>query len=157
LPDRGSILPIGKGRIVREGASVALLSIGTRLADCLKAADALAARGLTCTVADARFAKPLDTGLIGQLADHHEVMITVEEGAAGGFGAAVLSYLASSGRLDRGLKIRNLTMPDVFFEQAKPEEQMYAAGLGAMHIAAAAVGALGLDAGKDAVPGLARA
>lgn len=157
LPERGSVLPIGKGRILREGSTVALLSIGTRLADCLKAADALAARGLSCTVADARYAKPLDTELIGQLADHHEVLITVEEGASGGFGATVLGYLASSGRLDRGLKIRNLTMPDVFFEQAKPEEQIQAAGLGAANIAAAAVGALGLDAAKDAVSGLARA
>lgn len=156
MPARGSVLPIGKGRIVREGTSVALLSLGTRLAECLKAADALAARGLTCTVADARFAKPLDTQLIAQLADHHEVLITVEEASSGGFGAAVLQYLASSGRLDRGLKIRTLTMPDVFFEQAKPEEQTKAAGLNAFHIAAAAVGALGLEASKS-LPGLASA
>ncbi len=156
LPVRGSVLPIGKGRIVREGTSVALLSIGTRLADCLKAADTLAARGLTCTVADARFAKPLDKDLIAQLAEHHEVLITVEEGSSGGFGAAVLQYLASSGRLDRGLKIRTLTMPDVFFEQAKPEEQLKAAGLNAFYIAQAAVGALGMDVGKT-LPGLASA
>ncbi|MBL8630091.1 MAG: 1-deoxy-D-xylulose-5-phosphate synthase [Rhodospirillaceae bacterium] len=156
LPKRGVVLPIGKGRVVREGTSVALLSLGTRLADCLKAADTLAARGLTCTVADARFAKPLDKDLIAQLAEHHEVVITVEEGSSGGFGAAVLQYLASSGRLDRGLKIRTLTMPDVFFEQAKPEEQLKAAGLNAFYIAQAAVGALGLDAGKT-LPGLASA
>ncbi len=155
LPVRGSVLPIGKGRVVREGTSVAFLSIGTRLADCLKAADTLAARGLTCTVADARFAKPLDKDLIAQLAEHHEVVITVEEGSSGGFGAAVLQYLASSGRLDRGLKIRTLTMPDVFFEQAKPEEQLKAAGLNAFYIAQAAVGALGLDA--KTLPGLASA
>ncbi|MDX2141941.1 MAG: 1-deoxy-D-xylulose-5-phosphate synthase [Rhodospirillaceae bacterium] len=155
LPARGSALPLGKGRVLKEGSTVALLSIGTRLADCLKAADSLAARGLTCTVADARFAKPLDTDLIAQLADHHEVLLTVEEGAAGGFGAAVLQYLAASGRLDRGLKIRTLTMPDRFFEHAKPEEQIQAAGLSAFHIAAAAVGALGLKA--SAAPGLARA
>jgi len=155
LPKRGHVLPLGKGRVLREGTSVALLSIGTRLADCLKAADALGARGLTCTVADARFMKPLDKDLIAQLADHHEVLITVEEGASGGFGAAVLHYLAASGRLDRGLKIRTLTMPDVFLEHAKPEEQLKTAGLQAFHIAAAAVGALGLDAAI--VPGAASA
>jgi len=152
LPARGSVLPLGRGRVLRQGSSVALLSIGTRLADCLKAADALAARGLSCTVADARFLKPLDKDLVGQLADHHEVLVTVEEGAAGGFGAAVLHYLAMSGRLDRGLKVRILTMPDVFLEHAKPEEQLQAAGLTAAHIAAAAVAALGLDRGKDTLP-----
>jgi len=151
MPARGTPLPIGKGRVVREGSTVALLSLGTRLAECLKAADALAARGLTCTVADARFAKPLDKDLIGQLADTHEVMITVEE-AAGGFGSAVLQYLASTGRLDKGLKIRTLAMPDVFLEHAKPEEQHHIAGLTAFHIAQAAVGALGLDLGKDTLP-----
>jgi 1-deoxy-D-xylulose-5-phosphate synthase len=151
LPVRGTPLAIGKGRVVREGSTVALLSLGTRLVECLKAADALAARGLTCTVADARFAKPLDKDLIGRLADNHEVMITVEE-AAGGFGSAVLQYLASSGRLDKGLKIRALTMPDVFLEQAKPDEQHQIAGLTAFHIAQAAVGALGLDLGKDTLP-----
>jgi 1-deoxy-D-xylulose-5-phosphate synthase len=149
LPARGVVLPIGRGRVLRQGSSVALLSIGTRLADCLKAAEALAARGLSCTVADARFLKPLDRDLVGQLADHHEVLVTVEEGAAGGFGAAVLRELAMSGRLDRGLKVRTLTMPDTFFEHAKPEEQIQAAGLGATHIAAAAVAALGLNVGQD--------
>ncbi|MDX2221391.1 MAG: 1-deoxy-D-xylulose-5-phosphate synthase [Rhodospirillaceae bacterium] len=149
LPDRGTPLAIGKGRVLREGTSVALLGIGTRVQDCLKAADALASRGLSTTVADARFAKPLDRDLIRQLADHHEVLITVEEGSAGGFGAAVLHDLAAAGRLDRGLKIRTLTMPDAFFEHAKPEEQLFAAGLSAFHIAAAAVGALGMDADQD--------
>ena len=98
LPVRGTPLTIGKGRVVREGTKVALLSLGTRLAECLKAADELAARGLSATVADARFAKPLDTDLINQLANHHEVLVTVEEGSAGGFGAAVLHHLAQSGR-----------------------------------------------------------
>jgi 1-deoxy-D-xylulose-5-phosphate synthase len=149
LPDRGTALPIGKGRVLKEGTSIALLSIGTRLAECLKASAVLAARGLSTTVADARFMKPLDTDLIGRLAEQHEVLITVEEGSAGGFGAAVLHYLAASGRLDRGLKIRALTMPDRFFEQAKPEEQLDAAGLTAVSIAAAAVGALGLDSSHD--------
>ena len=149
LPDRGTALPIGKGRVLKEGTSIALLSIGTRLTECLKASAVLAARGLSTTVADARFMKPLDTDLIGRLAEQHEVMITVEEGSAGGFGAAVLHYLAASGRLDRGLKIRALTMPDRFFEQAKPEEQLDAAGLTAVSIASAAVGALGLDSSQD--------
>jgi 1-deoxy-D-xylulose-5-phosphate synthase len=151
LPARGEVLPIGKGRVLREGTAVALLSLGTRLAECLKAADALAARGLSCTVADARFAKPLDKDLIARLADQHDVLITVEE-SAGGFGSAVLQYLAASGRLDHGLKIRTLTMPDVFFEQAKPEEQLQAAGLTAFHIAAAAVGALGLEQSANSLP-----
>jgi 1-deoxy-D-xylulose-5-phosphate synthase len=151
LPSRGEVLPIGKGRVVREGSAVALLSLGTRLAECLKAADALAARGLSCTVADARFAKPLDKDLIARLADQHDVLITVEE-SAGGFGSAVLQYLAASGRLDHGLKIRTLTMPDVFLEHAKPEEQMQAAGLTAFHIAAAAVGALGLEQSAESLP-----
>jgi 1-deoxy-D-xylulose-5-phosphate synthase len=151
LPARGEVLPIGKGRVLREGTAVAFLSLGTRLAECLKAADALAARGLSCTVADARFAKPLDKDLIARLADQHDVLITVEE-SAGGFGSAVLQYLAASGRLDQGLKIRTLTMPDVFFEQAKPEEQLQAAGLTAFHIAAAAVGALGLEQSADSLP-----
>ncbi len=145
LPERGTPLPIGKGRVVREGTKVALLSLGTRLADCLKAADELAARGLSTTVADARFAKPLDQALIDRLADQHEILVTVEEGAAGGFGAAVLHHLAQTGRLDRGLKIRTMTMPDAFLEHAKPEDQIAAAHLGAADIAATVLKALGAD------------
>ncbi len=145
LPARGTPLEIGKGRIVREGTKIALLSLGTRLADCLKAADDLAARGLSTTVADARFAKPLDADLINKLADTHEVLVTVEEGSAGGFGAAVLHHLAWAGRLDKGLKVRTLTMPDEFYEHAKPEDQLQAAGLTAPNIAATALQALGLD------------
>ncbi len=145
LPARGTPLTIGKGRIVREGTTIALLSLGTRLAECLKAADELAARGLSTTVADARFVKPLDTELINRLADNHEVVITVEEGAAGGFGAAVLHHLAGSGRLDKGLRIRALTMPDAFFEHMKPEDQLLAAGLTAPSIVAAALRALGVE------------
>jgi 1-deoxy-D-xylulose-5-phosphate synthase len=151
LPDRGSVLPLGKGRVVRDGGKVAILSLGTRLADALKAADELAARGLPATVADARFAKPLDTDLIAQLADHHEVLVTVEEGAAGGFGAAVLHFLAWSGRLDRGLKVRTMCMPDVFFEHAKPEEQIAAAHLGAADIATTVLRALGQSADTRAI------
>ena len=145
LPARGTPLQIGKGRIVREGSKIALLSLGTRLADCLKAADDLAAHGLSTTVADARFAKPLDADLINKLADTHEVLLTVEEGSAGGFGAAVLHHLAWAGRLDKGLKVRTLTMPDAFYEHMKPEDQLQAAGLTASNIAATALQALGVD------------
>ena len=145
LPDRGTPLEIGKGRIVREGGKVAILSLGTRLADALKAADDLAARGLPATVADARFAKPLDTALIEHLASTHDVLVTVEEGAAGGFGAAVLHHLAWSGLLDKGLKVRTLCMPDIFFEHAKPEDQIAAAHLDAAGIAATVLNALGQD------------
>ncbi len=111
---------------MREGTAVAILSFGTRLAESLKAADMLAARGLSTTVADARFAKPLDVDLILRLAREHEALITVEEGAVGGFGAFVLHALAEHGALDRGLKVRTLTLPDVFQDQDKPEA-MYAA------------------------------
>ena len=145
LPARGTPLQIGKGRIIREGSKIALLSLGTRLAECLKAADDLAARGLSTTVADARFAKPLDADLINKLADTHEVLLTVEEGSAGGFGAAVLHHLAWAGRLDKGLKVRTLTMPDAFYEHMKPEDQLSAAGLMAPNIAATALQALGID------------
>lgn len=145
LPDRGTPIPIGKGRVVREGTKIALLSLGTRLTACLQAADDLAARGLSTTVADARFAKPLDEELIGRLAETHEVLITVEEGAAGGFGARVLSQLAWSGCLDKGLKVRTMTMPDIFVEHAKPEDQVEAAHLTAPHIVAVALTALGQE------------
>ena len=144
LPARGTPLEIGKGRIVREGSKIALLSLGTRLAECLKAADDLAARGLSTTVADARFAKPLDADLINRLADTHEVLLTVEEGSSGGFGDAVLRHLATTGRLDKGLKIRTLTMPDEFLEHMKPEDQLQHAGLMAPQIAATALQALGV-------------
>lgn len=148
LPERGEVLPIGKGRVVREGATIALLSIGTRLGACLAAADELAARGLSTTVADARFVKPLDIDLLTQLADNHEILITVEEGSQGGFGAQVLSALAETGRLDRGLKIRTLTMPDAFLDHAKPEDQVQSAGLDANGIVQAVLAGLGQDAAK---------
>ena len=148
LPARGEPLPLGKGRILREGARVAILSIGTRLAEALKAADELAARGLSTTVADARFAKPLDRDLILRLAARHEVLITVEEGAAGGFGAHVLTLLSSEGALDHGLKIRTLTLPDAYQEQDKPERMVAAAGLDAKGIVAAALAALGKASDK---------
>jgi 1-deoxy-D-xylulose-5-phosphate synthase len=143
LPERGTPLEIGKGRIVREGTKVALLSLGTRLAECLKAADELAARGLSTTVADARFAKPIDRDMIRRLAAEHEVLITVEEGAIGGFGSHVLHYLADIGLLDAGLKIRPLVLPDRFIDHEAPNLQYDEAGLNARQIVAAALSALG--------------
>jgi 1-deoxy-D-xylulose-5-phosphate synthase len=143
LPERGVLLPIGKGRVVREGSRIAILTLGTRLAEALKAAEELAARGLPATVADARFAKPLDRELILRLAAKHELLITVEEGAAGGFGAHVLSLLAEEGALDRGLKVRAMTLPDRHQEQDKPERMYAAAGLDAKGIVAKALSALG--------------
>jgi len=143
MPARGVPLPIGKGRVLREGTQIALLSLGTRLAEALKAAEDLAARGLSTTVADARFAKPLDRELILRLARTHEVLITVEEGSSGGFGALVLTLLASEGALDGALKVRTLTLPDVFLEHEKPERLYAAAGLDAKGLVATALAALG--------------
>ncbi len=145
IPELAAPLEIGKGRIVREGNSVAILSLGTRLADALKAADMLAARGYTATVADARFAKPLDIDLLLRLAREHEALITVEEGAMGGFGAFVLHALAEHGALDRGLKVRTLMLPDVFQDQDKPDAMYAAAGLDAEGIVRSALTALGAD------------
>jgi 1-deoxy-D-xylulose-5-phosphate synthase len=143
LPERGEPLPIGKGRILREGSRIAILSLGARLAEALKAADDLAARGLSTTVADARFAKPLDRELILKLAAKHELLITIEEGAAGGFGAHVLTLLSEAGALDNGLKVRTMTLPDKFQDHDKPERMYAAAGLDAKGIVAKAVAALG--------------
>ncbi len=143
LPERGEVLPIGRGRVLREGTKVAILSFGARLADALKAADELAARGLSATVADARFAKPLDHALIERLAREHPVLLTIEEAAAGGFGAAVLHHLAWRGLLDRGLKVRPMTLPDRFIDHDSPKAQLAEAGLTARDIVAAAVDALG--------------
>ena len=145
LPERGSILEIGKGRIIKDGGKIALLSFGTRLADCLLAAEDLEAHGLSTTVVDARFAKPLDTALIDQLARNHEVLLTVEEGAVGGFGSHVMQYLAHQGMLDQGLKFRPLVMPDLFMDQAKPEAMYARAGLDRKGIVAAVFRALGTD------------
>jgi 1-deoxy-D-xylulose-5-phosphate synthase len=142
IPERGVPLPIGKGRILREGSRVAILSLGTRLGEALKAADELASRGLSTTVADARFAKPLDRELILRLAAEHELIVTIEEGAVGGFGAHVLSLLADAGALDSGLKIRTMTLPDRYLEQEKPERQYAAAGLDAKAIVAKVLAAL---------------
>ncbi|HUU65846.1 MAG TPA: 1-deoxy-D-xylulose-5-phosphate synthase [Methyloceanibacter sp.] len=157
LPSRGTPLEIGKGRVVREGSAVALLSFGARLTECLAAADELAGFGLPATVADARFAKPLDMDLLRQLAKNHEVLVTVEEGSSGGFGAQVLQALAAEGLLDRGLKVRTLTLPDRFIEQNKPAAMYAEAGLDARGIVTSVFAALGKDAlGKDARPGAVR-
>lgn len=143
LPARGEVFEIGKGRIVREGSAVAILSLGTRLAASLQAAEELAAMGLSATVADARFAKPLDRDLIARLAREHQVLVTVEEGAAGGFGAHVAQYMANNGLLDNGLKFRIMTMPDRFLEQDSPAKQVQQAGLDTAHIVANVLTAIG--------------
>jgi 1-deoxy-D-xylulose-5-phosphate synthase len=143
MPARGTALEIGKGRIIREGTKVAILSYGTRLAEALRAADELGARGLSTTVADARFAKPLDHDLIRRLAREHEVLITIEEGSVGGFGSFVMHYMALQGMLENGLKVRPMTIPDAWFDHDKPESQVEAAGLTAKHIVATALQALG--------------
>jgi 1-deoxy-D-xylulose-5-phosphate synthase len=142
-PERGTPLPIGKGRILREGTKIALLSFGARLGECLRAAEDLAARGLPTTVADARFAKPLDTDLVSRLAREHEVLVTIEEGAVGGFASHVLQFLATSGQLDRGLRVRPMVLPDRFIGHAGPAVQYAEAGLDAAHIVATALAALG--------------
>ena len=147
MPERGEVLPIGRGRIVREGGKVALLSFGTRLADCLAAAEELDASGLPATVADARFAKPLDRDLVLRLAREHEVLVTVEEGAVGGFASHVLQALAQAGDLDAGLKIRPLVLPDTFVDQARPEKMYADAGLDKAGIVNAVFGALGQGRG----------
>ncbi|MGB0682434.1 MAG: 1-deoxy-D-xylulose-5-phosphate synthase [Magnetovibrionaceae bacterium] len=147
LPPISETLEIGKGRIMREGAKVAILSIGSRLKDAEKAADELAARGLSTTVADARFMKPLDEDLIRQLAQNHEVVLTVEEGSIGGFGSHVTTFMANDGLFDQpGFKLRSLIMPDVFLDQEKPDIQVDQAGLSARHLVARALDALGRDA-----------
>jgi 1-deoxy-D-xylulose-5-phosphate synthase len=143
MPERGAFLEIGKGRIVKEGTRVALLSFGTRLQECLTAAAELDASGLSTTVADARFAKPLDTNLIKRLAENHEILITVEEGAIGGFGSHVLQYLAMNGHLDRGLKVRPLVLPDTYVDQASPAKMYANAGLDAAGIVRTVFAALG--------------
>jgi 1-deoxy-D-xylulose-5-phosphate synthase len=143
MPERGTPLAIGKGRILREGTKVAVLSYGTRLQDALKAANELAARGLSTTVADARFAKPLDQDLVLRLAREHEVLITVEEGAMGGFATQVMHCIIAAGLFDRGMKFRPLCLPDEFIDHDKPEVQRRIGGIDATAIVAAALQALG--------------
>jgi 1-deoxy-D-xylulose-5-phosphate synthase len=137
LPVRGEPLEIGRGRIVREGNTVALLSLGGRLPECLRAADMLAAQGISTTVADARFAKPLDSALISRLARHHELVITIEEGAIGGFGSHVLQFLAGTGALEQpGFKVRSMFLPDAFIDHDSPAAMYARAGLDANGIVA---------------------
>jgi len=144
MPARGVPLEIGRGRVIREGSRVAILSFGTRLGESLKAAEALASRGVSVTVADARFAKPLDRELVLQLARGHEALVTVEEGAVGGFGSHVAQLLAEDGVFDRGMKFRSLVLPDSFIDQASPEAMYRVAGLDAAHIEAKVMQALGV-------------
>jgi len=146
LPARGTVLPIGKGRILREGSKVAILSYGARLQECLKAADELATFGLSTTVADARFAKPLDAELVEQLARHHELLITIEEGSMNGFGGLVMHHLATRGLLDHGLKIRPMTLPDIWIDHEAPKKQYDIARLNAPQIVETVLAALGKEA-----------
>jgi len=150
MPERGQVLLIGKGRILREGTKIALLSYGTRLQDCLDAAEELTAHGLSTTVADARFAKPLDEDMVRRLAAEHEVLVTVEEGSVGGFAAQVSQFLAMAGIFDAGLKFRPLVMPDVFFDQDSPRKQVEFAGLTCPDIVATALSALGVEGANAA-------
>jgi len=151
MPEEGKPLEIGKGRIVQEGHKVALLSFGARLGECLKAAKELTALGLSATVADARFAKPLDVELVTRLAREHEVLVTIEEGAVGGFGAYVLQSLAEQGLLDQGLRIRCMMLPDRFIDQDSPAAMYAAAGLDAKAIVAKVFEALGKDVDAETV------
>ncbi len=149
LPDHGTALEIGKGRILREGSSVAILSLGGRLGEALAAADELASRGWSTTVADARFAKPFDREMVLRLAKEHEALITIEEGAVGGFGGHVLQFLANEGALDNGLRFRSMTLPDIFINHDKPEKQYEIAGLCRPDIVATAMHALGEPSAAD--------
>jgi 1-deoxy-D-xylulose-5-phosphate synthase len=149
MPEVGVPLEIGKGRILREGSSVALLSVGARLQECLLAAETLAAQGLTTTVADARFAKPLDVDLVLRLAREHEVLITIEEGSIGGFGSHVLHTLAEHAALENGLKVRSMMLPDVFIDQDSPGTMYAKAGLDAKGIVAKVFDALGRDVRRE--------
>jgi 1-deoxy-D-xylulose-5-phosphate synthase len=151
MPAQGIPLEIGKGRIVRQGHKVALLSFGARLGECLKAAEELATLGLSATIADARFAKPLDVDLILRLAREHEVLVTIEEGAIGGFGSYVLQTLADHGALDRGLKVRTMVLPDIFLDQDSPAAMYAKAGLDAKGIVAKVFEALGKDIAAETV------
>ncbi|MBH64256.1 MAG: 1-deoxy-D-xylulose-5-phosphate synthase [Alphaproteobacteria bacterium] len=145
MPERGEALAIGRGRIISEGTKIVLLSFGGRLQECSTAAEELAARGLSTTVADARFAKPLDEDLIRRLAREHEVLITIEEGSVGGFGSHVLQFLSSDGLLDQGVKVRSMTLPDFFVNHDSPAKQYEAAALTASNIVTTALTVLGLD------------
>ena len=143
MPDQGRVLEIGKGRVLREGTDAAILCFGAHLTECLKAAEALEAEGVSVTVADARFAKPLDTGLIAQLAKHHQAVVTVEQGSTGGFGAQVLHHMANAGLLDGRVRVRTMTLPDRFIDHASPDAMYVDAGLTAADIARVVAGVAG--------------
>ena len=151
LPARGRPLEIGKGRILRQGTSIAILGLGPPVQTALQAAEELGALGFSTTIADARFAKPLDEELILNLSRNHEVLVTIEEGSVGGFGSHVAGFLANVGACDSGLKLRVMTMPDFFIEQNKPDVQMEIAGLTSPHIVATVLAALGRDDEAEAV------
>jgi 1-deoxy-D-xylulose-5-phosphate synthase len=143
VPAEGQILEIGRGRVIREGSTAALLSLGTRLAECMKAANLLTAVGVSPTVADARFMKPLDTDLIRRLVRDHEVLVTVEEGSVGGFGSHVLDYLVGEGLLDGGVIVRTMKLPDAFIDHDTPQKMYEKAGLVGSMIAETVIAALG--------------
>jgi 1-deoxy-D-xylulose-5-phosphate synthase len=145
MPERGEVLEIGKGRIIQKGAKVAILSFGTRLKEVMEAAEALAAKGITPTIADARFAKPLDRDLILQLAADHTALITLEEGAVGGFGSHVAQLLADEGVFDGGLAFRSMVLPDIFIDQANPHDMYQVAAMNAEHIEAKVLEVLGIS------------
>ena len=152
MPSEPRELTLGKGRILREGTTIAILSLGAHLKESLAAAEELSAHGLSTTVADARFAKPLDEDLVRRLAREHEVLITIEEGAIGGFAAQVMQYLATSGMLDAGLKIRPMMLPDRFIAHASPDAMYKDAGLSTEHIVNTALAALGSNSAAAAQP-----
>jgi len=152
MPEVGVPLPVGKGRVIRQGSKIALFSFGTRLGECEKAADELAAHGLSTTIADARFMKPLDVDLLLKLAREHEILITVEEGSIGGFGSHVMQALAEHGMLDSGmLRFRSMVLPDVFLDHDTPGAMYGRAGLDAKGIVAKVFEALGKDFKTEAV------
>lgn len=144
IPEKGEVLEIGKGRMIQKGGRVAILSFGTRLQEVMKAAEALAARGITPTIADARFAKPLDEDLITELATSHEALITIEEGAVGGFGSHVMQFMSETGLMDTGVKIRSMVLPDIFIDQNSPEKMYEVAAMNAEHIEAKVLNVLGI-------------
>jgi 1-deoxy-D-xylulose-5-phosphate synthase len=144
LPERGEVLEIGRGRMIAEGNRVAILNFGARLKEVQEAAEALAQKGITPTIADARFAKPLDREMILQLARHHEALITLEEGAVGGFGSHVAQLLAEEGVFDTGLKYRSMVLPDIFIDQASPEDMYAVAKMNAGDIEAKVLDVLGI-------------
>jgi 1-deoxy-D-xylulose-5-phosphate synthase len=157
MPERGVPLEIGKGRVIQEGRGVALLNFGARLKEVQEAAEALGARGITPTIADARFAKPLDRELVLQLAAEHEALVTIEEGAIGGFGSHVAQLLAEEGVFDTGLRFRSMVLPDIFIDQASPGDMYAVAGLNAADIEAKVLSLLGGEERGQTVRGLPKA